>query len=48
MGEHGEKLVAMALLGLERPEQSRGVEGERDAQGDVPEEAHIGVAVAAP
>src|SRR5262249_4941105 len=44
--QHGEKLVAMALLGLERLEQARRVEGERDAKPDVLKESHIRVAIA--
>src|SRR5437899_4728265 len=48
VGEHGEKLVAMTLLGLERLEESGGVEREGDAEADVLERAQISFVVAAP
>ena len=48
VGEHGEKLVAMTLLGLERLEESRGVERECDAEADVLERTQVGFAVATP
>ena len=48
VGEHGEELIAMMLLGLEVVEQPGGVERQGGAQADVPQGRQVGGIVAAP